>query len=71
MEKKITFRRNYFFGGNKKDKVLDGLDFVNRYIASNGVVIDVHCPDTVKWYTINDIPFATLKEAKDYVMANA
>jgi hypothetical protein len=71
MEKKITFKKNYFFGGDRKD---DAHDYVVGYTASNGAYIEAveyEFTGRIDHYTVNGIPFATLKEAKDYIIANA
>jgi hypothetical protein len=67
---KVTFKRDWFFGGDHKDE--NGIsDWICGYKASNGMLIEVqtgfNC-NSRKWYLVNGKSFDTLKEAKEYVI---
>ena len=65
----MKFKRFYFFGGEKKDKTTD--DWVEKYVAENGVEIKVlHGFSSLSytWYETLGKTFETLKEAKQYVI---
>ena len=71
--KKITFKRHYFFGGDKKavDPYVQDSDWIDYYMSSNGHKIDVctSWSDWEKWYKIdNNVICDTLKEAKEYII---
>lgn len=65
---RLTFKRDWFFGGNHKDGISD---WICGYKASNGMYIEVqmgfNC-NGEKWYSVNEKSFDTLKEAKEYVV---
>ena len=71
MNNKVTFKRQWFFGGDKKDEI--GIsDWVCGYKASNGKYIEVGLTATnYKWYEVEGESFDTLKEAKEYIINNA
>lgn len=66
---KVTFKRVWFFGGDKKDEA--GMsDWICGYCASNGMYIEAKTGFTnvnMKWYEVNGKSFDTLREAKEYV----
>lgn len=65
----MKFKRFYFFGGEKKDKTMD--DWVEKYVAENGVEIKVlhgFSSWSYTWYETLGKTFETLKEAKQYVI---
>ena len=69
--KKITFKRHYFFGGDKKDGFSDYIDY---YVASTGQKIEIvqhgFYSNSAYVYTVNEMIFNTLKEAKEYIIHN-
>ena len=70
--KTVKFAKEWFFGGSKKDNSID--DYVDRYVASNGAIIECKYGFTSfsnRWYEVDGKHFDTLAEAKAYVIANA
>jgi hypothetical protein len=63
---KVTFKKDWFFGGDKKDE--NGIsDWVRGYKASNGKYIEVgKTMSSYRWYEVDGKSFGTLKEAKKY-----
>ncbi len=63
----MKYKRYYFFGGEKRDQESNE-DWVDHYIAENGMKIECKYGfyATDKWYEVNGKTFGTLREAKDF-----
>lgn len=65
---KVTFKRQWFFGGDTKDELSD---WVCAYKASTGETIEIEsCFDNenIRWYIVDGKSFDYLKQAKAYVI---
>ena len=66
----MKFKKVWFFGRETKDTTID--DYITRYIADNGKVIECQYGFTnasSRWYEADGKSFDTLKEAKEYIIS--
>jgi hypothetical protein len=65
----ITFKKQWFFGGDIKD---DDNDWICAYAASTGETIKVETcfsNESIRWYMVDGKSFDYLKLAKAYIIS--
>lgn len=67
----MKYKKQYFLGGDARDKETPDDDWVCAYIAENGKRIEVGYGllSTFKYYTVDGQSFTYLKEAKQFCEA--